>query len=153
MTATITASDQSSGRPQFDDFRDAINAASDHLEDLQTTGQNVEFFQSLVRVLPDPNNPTAWKNPDLLDTVRKHLCEQNEDGTYRYALIPVVAVGVAAQYANTRKQFDAVAGLYATAYRSKIRDDLFYWNHFNPNRQGLTKYTFSLRWLWHVLNH
>jgi hypothetical protein len=140
------------GRPIFDDFRDVIHAASDHLKDLQRGGQNVAFFQSLVRLLPDPNNPTVWVNPALLDTVRNHLCEQNEDGAYRYAMIPIVAVGVVAQYAKTRKQFDSVAGLYATGYRSKIRDDLFYWNHFNPNRQGLRKYTFSLRWLWHVLH-
>lgn len=139
-------------RPMFDDFRDVIDAASDHLKDLQRTGQNVAFFQSLVPLLPDPNNATLWENPALLDTVRNQLCEQNEDGTYRYAMIPIVAVGVAVQYAKTRKQFTAVAGLYATGYRSKICDDLFYWNHFNPNRQGLTKYTFSLRWLWHVLN-
>ena len=77
--------------------------------------------------------------------------ERNEDGAYRYAMIPIVAVGVAEQYASTRKQFDSVAGLYANGYRSTIRDDLFYWNHFNTHRQGLRKYTFSLRWLWHVL--
>jgi hypothetical protein len=135
----------------FNDFRDVIDAASDHLKDLQRTGQNVALFQSLVPILPDPNNPTLWKNPALLDTVRNHLCEQN-DGTYRYAMIPVVAVGVAAQYAKTRKEFTSVAGLYGTGYRSKIRDDLFYWNHFNPHRQGLTKYTCSLRWLWQILH-
>jgi hypothetical protein len=66
-------------------------------------------------------------------------------------MIPIVAVGVAVQYAKTRKQFDSVAGLYKNGYRSKIRDDLFYWNHFNTNRQGLSKYHLSLRWLFHVL--
>jgi hypothetical protein len=138
-------------RPMFDDFRDFISAASDHLKDLQRIGENVALFKSLVVMLPDPNNPTLWENPALLDTVRNHLCERDEDGTYRYAMIPIVAVGVAVQYTNTRKQFLSVAGLYANAYRSQIRDDLFYWNHFNPNRQGLRKYTFSLRWLRHVL--
>ena len=138
-------------RPRFDDFRDVIEAASEHLKDLQRTGQNVALFQSLVAMLPDPNNSTSWESPDLLGTVRNHLCEQNEDGTYRYGMIPIVAVGVAAQYSKTRKEFTSVAGLHATGYRSKIRDDLFYWNHFNPNRPGLTKYTRSLRWLWHVL--
>jgi len=138
-------------RPRFDDFRDAIHAASDHLKDLQRAGQNVALFQSLVHVLPDPNNPTLWGNPALLDTARNHLCEQNEDGTYRYGMIPIVAVGVAVQYAKTRKQFDSVAGLHATGYRSSIRDDLFYWNHFNANRQSLSKYRLALRWLWHVL--
>jgi hypothetical protein len=135
----------------FGDFRDTIDAANDHLKDLQRTGENAALFKSLVAMLPDPNNPKVWENPALLDTVRNHLCERLEDGTYRYAMIPIVAVGVAVQYTNARKQFLSVAGLYATGYRSKIRDDLFYWNHFNPNRQGLRKYTFSLRWLWHVL--
>jgi hypothetical protein len=137
-------------RSVFDDFRNVIFAASEHLKDLQRTGQNVAFFQSLVVMLPDPNDPTGWK-PAVLDIVRNHLCEQNEQGTYRYAMIPIVAVGVAVQYSKTRKQFDSVAGLYKNGYRSKIRDDLFYWNHFNTNRQSLTKYTFSLRWLWHIL--
>ena len=147
-----SAKEQLVSRPIVDDFRDVIHAASDHLKELQRSGQNVAIFHSLVLLLPDPNNPTLWENPDLLDTVQNHLCEQNEDGTYCYAMIPVVAVGVSAQYAKTRKEFTSVAGLYATGYRSQIRDDLFYWNHFNPNRQGLTKYTRSLRWLWHVLH-
>ena len=88
-----------------------------------------------------------------MDTVRNHLCEQNEDGTYRYAVIPIVAVGVAAQFAKTHKEFIILAGLYATGYWSKIRDDLFYWNHFNSKRQGLNKYHLSLRWLFHVLKN
>jgi hypothetical protein len=138
-------------RPLFGDFRDVIHAASDHLKDLQRTGGNVALFQSLVPLLLDPNNPALWEDPALLDDVRNHLCERNEDSIYRYAMIPIVAVGVAMQYVKTGKEFNSVAGLYATAYRSQIRDDLFYWNHFNPNRQGLTKYTRSLRWLWHVL--
>jgi hypothetical protein len=138
-------------RPRFDDFRDVIHAASEHLKELQRDGQNVTLFESLVRLLPDPNNPALWNDSTLLDTVRNHLCEQNEDHTYRYAMIPIVAVGVAAQYARTRKEFTSVAGLHATAYWSKIRDDLFYWNHFNAKRQGLKKYRLSLRWAWHVL--
>ena len=138
-------------RPMFNDFRDVLDAASNHLKELQRTGQNLALFQSLVPLLPDPNNPTLWEDAALLDTVRNHLCEQNEGGTYCYAMIPIVAAGVAAQYAKTRKEFTAVAGFYATGYRSKIRDDLFYWNHFNAKREGLKKYRLSLRWLWHVL--
>jgi hypothetical protein len=53
-------------RPIFDDFRDVISAASDHLKDLQRPGQNVTLFQSLVPMLPDPNDLTFWK-PALLD--------------------------------------------------------------------------------------
>ena len=143
--------EQAVSKPTFGDFRDVIATADDHLKDLQRTGQNVVFYQSLVSMLPDPNNPKLWETTAHLDTVRTQLCEQNKDGTYSYAMIPIVAAGVAVQYAKTRKQFDSVAGLYATAYRSNIRDDLFYWNHINENRQGLTKYTCSLRWLWHVL--
>jgi hypothetical protein len=140
---------QAAPRPMFGDFRDVIDAANNHLKDLQRTGKNVLLFQSLVLLLPDPNNLALWESDYLLDTVRKHLCEQNEDGTYRYATIPVVAAGVAAQYASTGKEFIAVAGFYATGYRSKIRDDLFYWNHFNTK---LRKYKFSLRWLWHRID-
>jgi hypothetical protein len=144
--------EQAISQPMFEDFRDVISSASEHLKDLQRTGQNIAFFQFLVPMLPDPNNPTLWENPDILDAVRDHLCEKTEDGTYLYAMIPVVAVGVAVQYANTRKEFLSIAGLHANGYRSKIREDLFYWNHFNPNRQALRKYMFSLRWLWHVLH-
>ena len=136
---------------KYGDFRDVIFAASDDLKNLKRTGRNVALFQSLVSMLPDPNDPAPWENSDLLDAVRNHLCERNEDGTCRYAMIPIVAVGVAMQYAETRQQFESVAGLFAKAYHSEIRDDLFYWNHFNPNREGLKKYTLALRWLWHVL--
>jgi hypothetical protein len=152
MNDYYSHAEQLVSRPTFDDFRDVIYAASDYLKDLQRTGQNVALFQCLVPMLPDPNDPTLWDNADLLDAVRNHLCERNEDGTYRYAMIPVVAVGVAVQYAETRKEFESVYGLYKNGYRSKIRDDLFYWNHFNPNRQGLKRYTLSLRWLWHFLH-
>jgi hypothetical protein len=70
-------------RRMFGDFRDVLHAASDHLENLQRTGENVALFQSLVAVLPDPNNAALWDKPALLETVRNHLCERNEDGTYR----------------------------------------------------------------------
>ena len=139
-------------RKMFNDFRDTIYAASEHLKDIQRNGQNVILFQALLPKLPDPNNPALFEDATILDTIRNHICEQNEEGTYRYGLVPVVAVGVATQFCKTRQEFTAVAGLYKNAHRSQIRDDLFCWNHFNPNRQGLRNFTRALRWLYHHLS-
>jgi hypothetical protein len=133
-----------------DEFKNVMRLANEHLEQLQRNGRNVEFFASLVRLLPDPNDPNAWTDPTLLETVRNHLCEQDKT-VYHYAIVPLVAAGVAVLFSKTRKEFNAIAGLYNGAYRSKIRKDIFYWNHFNPSRQSLTENTRALRWAWHVL--
>jgi len=79
----------------FNDFRDTIHAASEHLRNIQRKGQNVTLFQALLPKLPDPNNPALFADATMLDDIRKHICEQNGDGTYQYGMIPVVAVGAA----------------------------------------------------------
>ena len=135
----------------FNDFRDTTHAASEYLKNIQRNGQNVTLFQSLLPRLPDPNNPALFKDASILDAIRNSICQQNEEGIYRYGMIPIVAAGVAAQFSKTRDEFDRVAGLYSGAYRTQIRNDLFYWNHFNDSRQGLRQFTRALRWLYHHL--
>jgi hypothetical protein len=138
-------------RKMFNDFRDTINSASEHLKDIQRNGQNITLFQSLLPKLPNPNNAALFEDVTVLDTIRNHLCEQNEEGIYRYGMIPIVAAGVASQFSKTRHEFDRVAGLHSGAYRTQIRNNLFYWNHFNPSREGLRQFTKALRWLYHHL--
>ena len=138
-------------RKIFSDFRDTINAAGEHLKDIQRNGQNITLFQSLLPKLPDPNNPTLFKDASMLDAIRNSICEQNEEGIYRYGMIPIVAAGVAAQFSKTRDEFNKIAGLHARGYRTQIRNDLFYWNHFNESREGLRQFTKALRWLYHHL--
>ena len=132
------------------DFYDSIYAANEHLQNIQRCGQNVALFHTLVARLPDPNNPALF-DAAMLDTVRNHLCERNDDGSYRYAMVPIVAAGVASQFSQTRKEFEAVAGLFKNALWSQVRNDLFYWNHFNESREGLRHYTRALRWAYHHL--
>src|SRR5262245_60904927 len=132
------------------DFYDSIHAANEHLRDIQRSGKNVEFFQSLLPKLPDPNNANLFETK-VLDPVRRNLCEQSDDGHYRYALVPIVAVGVAAKHATNRAEFDAIARLFEKSFRSHIHNDLFYWNHFNKNREGLKSFMLALRWAYHCL--
>jgi hypothetical protein len=139
-------------RKLLNDFRDAIHAASRFRKNIQRNGQNGTLFQSLLSKLPDPNNTALLEDATILDTIRNHLCEENEDGSYRYALVPVVAVGVATQFSKTRNEFDRVAGLHGTAYRTQIRNDLFYWNHCNETREGLRQFRRALRWLYHHIS-
>ena len=138
-------------RKMFNDFRDTIHAASEYLNNIQRTGHNVTVFQSLLPRLPDPNNAALFKDASILDAIRNSICEQSEEGIYRYGMIPIVAAGVAAQFSKTRDEFNKIAGLHARGYRTQIRNDLFYWNHFNPSREGLRQFTRALRWLYHHL--
>jgi len=61
---------------EFGDFRDTINQASDYLKDLQREGWNVNLFESLVGLLPDPNSPSLCEQSDILNNVQHSLCEQ-----------------------------------------------------------------------------
>jgi hypothetical protein len=130
--------------------KDNLKNASRHLEDLQRSGQNVAFFQSLLPKLPDPNN-SALFDDTILSAVRNHLCEQSDDGHYRYAMVPIVAIGVAAQDSQNRKEFEALAGFFKNACWSQVRKDLFYWNHFNESREGLRRFRLAVRWAYHHL--
>ena len=137
----------------FGDFRDTLRQASDYLRNIQRDGWNVDLFKSVIDLLPNPNKP--WEddphNPELLDKVRRSLCEQ-EDGKFYYAFIPIVAGAVATKFADSFQEFRPIAGLHDGGWGgSDIRQDLRYWNHYNPHRSGLKSFNVSLRWLFHTL--
>jgi hypothetical protein len=140
---------------QFGDARDILRAASEYLKDIQRDGWNVNLYELVVELLPDPNNSNQWEHqpPDLLREVQHSICEQ-QNGKFQYAMIPVVAGAVATKFANTSEQFKSIAGLHQGGWRGQIRNDLFYWNHYNHNRLGMRPLTRSMKWLFHSLkNH
>jgi hypothetical protein len=140
---------------EFGDVRDLRQQANEYLKDLQRDGWNVNLYELVVELLPDPNNPNMWKDqpPDLLTEVQHSICEQH-CGKFSYAMIPVVAGAVATKFAATTDQFKSVAGLHSGGWRGQIRNDLYYWNHYNPHRAGLRSLTRSMKWLFHFLkNH
>jgi hypothetical protein len=85
-----------------------------------------------------------------------------KDGNYNPVI--VAAVGVCAEFANTRREFDRLSGLYVHAYKSQIRADLMFWawagggprkklNKETRKRDDLTlsQYRRELRWLFHQI--
>jgi hypothetical protein len=90
----------------FGDFRDTMHQASEYLKNLQRDGWNVNLFESVVDLLPDPNGPwDEWS--DVLDDVQHSLCEQH-NGKFDYALIPIVAGAVGTKFAATSNEFETI---------------------------------------------
>ena len=105
------------------------------------------YAQDVIDMLP----PFS-EQPDVRQTAL------GKDGQYH----PVIAaaVGVAAEFAATRDQFDRLAGLHVHAPGSQIRSDLMFWvwaggnkrQHLNPETRKrddmtLSEYRRELRWL------
>jgi hypothetical protein len=93
------------------------------------------------------------EQPDILNDVRHSICTQ-EYGIFRYAIVPVVAGAVATTFAATVEEFKAVAGLYQGGWKgSAIKNDVYYWYHYNLYRIGLPSLTRAIRWLFYALKH
>lgn len=107
------------------------------------------YAQNIINQLP------AFST--LTDTQRKAL--GNSDGT-GYSSLVVATVGVVAEFAESRDDFDRLAGLHAHAYGSQARSNLMFWqwagggprrklNKDTRKRDDLTlsEYRRELRWL------
>jgi len=71
-----------------------------------------------------------------------------------YNKIVIAAVGKAAKFAESTREFDKLAGLYHHGYPSQIRSDLHHWRWRFVRREGkitISEYRRELRWLYHQL--
>jgi hypothetical protein len=78
----------------------------------------------------------------------------------KYSLTLVAAIAKATKHAESRREFDSLAGLHVNGYPSQIRSDLHHWrwrfirkarDERGANKLTISEYRRACRWLYHQL--
>jgi hypothetical protein len=125
--------------PEWEELREA---ARKRFILLRSSGGKDEYAISLMHRLP----------PYVLQPRERKVALGPKDS---YNLVILAAVGVAAEFASNRRDFERLTGIYAHGYPSQFRSDFFFhgWK-MRPEKQAqisLSVYRRELRWLFHQL--
>lgn len=89
---------------------------------------NPELFEKLGRLKQTEKQMNLREKAKFVSGLVAKLPAEalkTSDGFYTFSDETLFAAGLTASFANTRDEFERMAGLYATGYRSELRKGLF----------------------------